>query len=546
MDPDPAGNLLRQGSDALVTADWETARVCFEQALAEEQSPEALDGLGRALHFLGRYEEAIELTERACVAYGDAGRSVDAADCARWLAFLHGTINGNFAVAGGWMGRAKTLLDDVEECAGHGWLLLDHAPLSDDVAERERLAVSALAIARRFGDRPLEYDAMALLGESRVLSGRVAEGMQMLDEAMTAVASGEVGDIVAVADILCRLFSACETARDIVRAEQWMSVGGAFESWSEWVSPVCRTHYGGILIAAGRWTEAEEHLAAAAGVFERSYRAMRGFALVKLADLRVRQGRLEEARRLLEDNEHQPLARRALATIALVNGDVALAEDMARLCLDAQGPPDPACATALELLVQIRLARGDLAGARAALGDVVDLAAGSDDGSTAALAELAAGRVQAADGGDAAPVLQSALQRFADLDLPYEAARCRLALAGAIAEDAPAGAAAEARAALDAFERMGAAHDADSAAALLRELGSGGRAWPKRYGPLTKRESEVLSLLAAGCSNADIASRLVISRRTAEHHVASILSKLDLKSRSEAAAYAVRTASEDT
>lgn len=545
MDPEFAGDAVAEGREALAGAAWDTARVRFEQALAERESPEALDGLGRALHFLGRYDEAIELTEKACRAYAAAGRPVDAAGCARWVAFLHGTINGNFAVAGGWMGRAKALLDDVDECAGHGWLLLDHAPLSDDVAERQRLAVSALAIARRFGDTALEYDAMALLGECRVLSGRIAEGMPMLDEAMTAVASGEIDDIVAVGDILCRLFSSCETARDIVRAEQWMSVGGAFESWSDWVSPVCRTHYGGILISAGRWAEAEEHLAAAAAVFERSYRGMRGFALEKLADLRVRQGRLEEARRLLEDNEHRPAARRALAAIALIKGDVALAEDMALLCLDGQGPPDPACATALELLVQIRLSRGDLPGARAALADALALAADCDDESAGALAELAAGRVQAAEGGDAAAALQSALQRFAELGLPYEAARCRLALAGAMAVDAPDGAAAEARAALDAFQRMGAAHDADSAAALLRELGAGGRAWPKRYGPLTKRESEVLSLLAAGCSNADIAGRLVISRRTAEHHVASILSKLDLKSRSEAAAYAVRAATED-
>src|SRR5215210_6751069 len=159
-------DLMRSGWEALAQADWDDARSCFEQALELDDSAEAVDGLSRALHFQGEYAPAIELTERAFAAYRELDRLVEAADRARWLAFLHGTINGNMAVASGWMARAETLLGDEDECAGHGWLTLDRAPFTDDVAERERLAAAALSIARRFGDVDLEYAALSLLGES--------------------------------------------------------------------------------------------------------------------------------------------------------------------------------------------------------------------------------------------------------------------------------------------------------------------------------------------------------------------------------------------
>jgi DNA-binding CsgD family transcriptional regulator len=543
---DATSDHLRAGQAALTQADWDTARAAFEKACESEESGEALDGLGRALHFQGEYARAIELTERAFGEYRRAGQSVAAADCARWLAFLHAAINANMAAAGGWMARAESLLEDTEECAGHGWLALDRAPFTEDAVERQQLAAAALAIARRYGDVDLEYDAMALLGEAYVAGGRVADGMKLIDQAMTAVSIGEVVGVVAVSDILCRLLGACETAMDLARAEQWMSLAGRFEAWNDFVSPVCRNHYGGILLAVGRLADAEAELLAAVRTFERSYRLMLTSPLVKLADLRARQGRFEEAKRLLEGHEAHPVARRTLATVALARGEAELAEELVRLCLDDAGDLDPGCAPALELLVQIRIARGDLGAATRALDQLAQLAAASADARASAFAELAAGRLHAAEDDERASThLQAAIRSFAACDLQLESARAQLELARALAPRAPDAAEGEARAALRAFERIGAAADADAAGGLLRELGGSGRAWPKRYGALTKRETEVLALLGNGCSNAEIAERLYISRRTAEHHVAHILSKLDLRSRSEAAAYAIRELPED-
>jgi DNA-binding NarL/FixJ family response regulator len=119
--------------------------------------------------------------------------------------------------------------------------------------------------------------------------------------------------------------------------------------------------------------------------------------------------------------------------------------------------------------------------------------------------------------------------------MPYETARTRLILAGAVRTSEPEVAQIEARDALRTFEDLGAGRDADEAAALLRDLGGRARrAGSKGLGTLTKRESEVLDLLAEGMSNPEIAQRLFLSRKTVEHHVASILSKLGAKNRAEA------------
>jgi DNA-binding CsgD family transcriptional regulator len=358
---------------------------------------------------------------------------------------------------------------------------------------------------------------------------------------MAAVAAGEVVGVGPIGEIYCRLLRACERATDIRRAEQWLEAATRFEAWGDFVPPTCRTHYGGILIALGRWADAERELLVAVHTFETGYWASQLFPLLRLADLRVRQGRLEEAERLLEGIDWHPSAKRSLARIALVRGDLALAEDLVRLCIEGTPLSDPDCPPLLGLLVEARLARSDLAAAEETLGQLVELSGTSEGDRTRAVAMFAQGRVRAARGDEQARAdFQAAVESFSRLGLPLEAAQARVALARALASHAPAAAVVEARVGLETFERLGATRDADAAAAVLRELGAPARTFPKGYGRLTRRETEVLSLLAEGCSNAEIAERLYISRRTAEHHVARILSKLGLRNRAEAAAYALR------
>jgi DNA-binding NarL/FixJ family response regulator len=129
--------------------------------------------------------------------------------------------------------------------------------------------------------------------------------------------------------------------------------------------------------------------------------------------------------------------------------------------------------------------------------------------------------------------------------MPMEVAHSRLELATALLTERPEVAMSEARAALEAFERLQAARHADAAAAVLRSLGVRSRATAAGSvrtgdGPLSKREAEVLELIGHGLSNLEISERLFISRKTVEHHVGSILSKLGLRSRGQAAAYSAR------
>jgi DNA-binding NarL/FixJ family response regulator len=195
----------------------------------------------------------------------------------------------------------------------------------------------------------------------------------------------------------------------------------------------------------------------------------------------------------------------------------------------------------LGLLVDVHLEEGDLDSAEWVARRLDRLAAAQQGPYLRAVAALAKGRVCAASGqGDARACLHEALEGFARAQLPMELARARLELARAVAERSPSVAIAEAKAALEEFERLQAAGHADAAGALLRSLGAPIRTGPKGIGALTRREAEVLQLIGAGLSNPEIGERLYISRKTVEHHVGSVLSKLGLRNRAEAAAYAAR------
>jgi DNA-binding CsgD family transcriptional regulator len=357
--------------------------------------------------------------------------------------------------------------------------------------------------------------------------------MRRVDEAALAAATGEVRDHLVVGEIYCKMLLCCELALDVRRAQEWIAVADACGRASHdlWVSAICRMHYGGILVAAGRWAEAEEQLASSLRLHDAGMRALRAGAAVRLAGLRVRQGRYAEAARLLEGHEADQQAVVPMALLHLAGGELDVADAVLRRSLDATrtGLQD---APVLALLAEVRAVRCRRSEAEQVLVRLRVLASRTGLPHVRGFAERVAGLLA---GRSALLHLETALVAFTQAELPYEAARCRLAIVRAHRTDLPELATAEARAALEAFRTLGARRDADEAAQLLRELGvriPAARA-PRASAGLTPRECEVLRLVVDGLSNQQIADRLFLSKRTVEHHVGHVMAKVGAGTRPE-------------
>jgi DNA-binding CsgD family transcriptional regulator len=487
---------------------------------------------------------AIAAWERAYGAYRRAGDHVGAVRVARTLAYMYGSVVGDAAIMSGWLARAQTLLGASMGTLEGGWVSLQVGMFEGDRARKEERLSDALARARRFGDTDLELVSLAYLGASIVHDDRTEEGMVLLDEALAGVAGGEVDDVIMLGEIFCQLFSACEHAHDVTRADQWLRIGEAIAERRSLpaVSAFCRTHYGGILTAAGRWPEADLALTEAVRLWALGHRSLQPGALVRLAELRVRQGRLEEAEQLLDGLDVHVEAAGTLASIHLARGEPRLAVSVIERALAQVEPFSSAAAPLLALSVDGHLATGDVEKAEHAAEQLAAGAARHPSPYPAALAALARARVEVASGtGDPEARLCEALAGFARAELPMELAQARLELARVLVGSRPDVAIVEARAALEAFDRLEAARHADAAAAVLRSLGVRTATARKGDGVLTRREAEVLECLGHGLSNPEISERLFISRKTVEHHVGNILAKLGLRSRAEAAAYTTRT-----
>lgn len=535
---------VERGDEALAGGDWQGARAAFEAAIQDGSTARAHEGLARALWWLHDSDGAMAQMERAYAEYRETADVRRAAASALWLAREFSAAYGHDAVSAGWLARAEGLLRDQADIPEQGWLALTKAERSDAPDEMHRYAEAALDVARRLGDADLEAAALIRDGYADVASGWVEAGMAKVDEALAAATGGEVRGLETIGDVVCVGIAACELAADWQRIEQW---GSAVQGWVTSHDDVavlgfCYACCAEMFIASGEWEMADGLLAEGLGAMQAANMQARCVhPSAKLAELRIAQGRLEEAGQLLAGFEELPESTHALASLYLATGEMAMAAAILHRRLNAIGDDNVLAAPFLALLVDVQLAQQDVQGATrtaARLGSVAD---SSSLPRIVAMAMYARGRVGAEAGDPAAnEILGSAITAFANQHLPLDAARARFALARAVDDGQPEVAVGEARTALAEFERLGAPREADAAAAFLRERGVAGRTGPKGLELLSRREREVLALVGQGLTNAEIAARLFISTKTAGNHVSNVLSKLNLRSRTEAAAFAVR------
>ena len=502
----PQTSVMDTARAALDRHEWRSAFDGLSAADAESPlAPEALELLAESAWWTGQLPVAIEARERAFAGAIKVGDMQTAVVVAIFLA-RDSILRLSVPLAQAWIKRAEQMLEGLEENPGHGWLAVMKANIASVAGNNEESiaqAVRAQEVAERLGLPDLKALAMAARAAGLLARGDVEEGFALADEAAVAAISGELEPAVA-GGVFCATIEACAAVGDVRRALEWTE---AQDRWCKreginGFPGMCRLFRSDVKRLHGAWPEAEAEARLASTELRGYIPGAAGLALYQVGEIRLRRGDLPAAEEALlgahalgQDTE--PM----LSLLRLAQGKTAAAADSIQRALTEPGRPSWRAPTdsavyRLALLpaqAEILVASGDVKGARAAADELTTLAERFKTPAVRAGAASAEGIVALAEEriSEAGERLRQAIGLWSGIDAPYEAARMRLALAGAYrAEKQLDRAAIEARTARDAFERLGAAMDLRKADAVLNELAGAADAMP--LGTATTRVERVL------------------------------------------------------
>lgn len=494
--------------------------------------------LATSAYLMGNVDEAIRALQGGYQDMIKNGDSLGAVRFGFWLALIL-NVRGDVAIGTGWVARGQRLLEnEPAELPERAYLLIHNFFQyleRGDVATAFETAGRVVELARRFGNDDLVALGLMCQGRVRIYSGQVREGLAVLDEAMVGISAGEASPIIA-GMVYCSMIEACQEVSDFSRAASWTS---ALTRWCDTQPGLvpytgqCSLHRGQIMRLHGAYDEALGEFARA----QRRYRlegttAPAALALTEQGDVLRIQGKLDEAEdcyRQSAELGYEPQPGLALCWLARGRTPAAVSA-MRRLLAETQGPVGRS--RMLPGGVHVMVAAALIDEAREHADELAEIASLFGNPAVRAMAAYARATVELASGQvvEALGQARESTRLWSDIGAPYEAARARVLVARALRElgdeDSATG---ELAVAGRAFAEVGAAPAAQEVDKLL------GRARP---GGLTEREIEVLSLVAEGKSNYEIARVLVLSQKTVERHLSNIFSKLDVSSRTAAAAYA--------
>jgi DNA-binding NarL/FixJ family response regulator len=533
------GDDLHRARDAYARRDWLVAYRTLSDLDESELTAGDFTALATTAYLLGRRNDCVQASQRAYHVHAEQGEPLAAARSALWLAMVL-FEGGEAAIAGGWMERARRLLDEVEgDVVDRGYLLqlLAYGHLvRGELAPAAAIVAQVTDYGRRFHDPDLMTVGLSFQGRLEIYSGRVADGLRVLDEAMVAVLTGEVSPVFSGL-VYCSAIEACHEVSDFGRAGEWTH---ALSTWCDSQPGLvaftgqCAVHRGQLMRLHGAYADALAELERAATRYATSggHPAI-GLACYERGETHRLRGEFDAAELAYEQaSAHGHPVQPGRALLWLGRGRVEDAAAASRRLLGEVADPVRRSAL-LPALVEVLVASGDLETSAEAARELTDLAGSFGCSALVAAAGAASARLALARGDPAAALLaaRAGLTGWAGLEAPYEAARCRVLLGRALRllgdEASAVGYLEEARRTL---AELGAAPAEREAAELLGQ--------EDVPGGLSPREVQVLRLVAAGRSNPEVAAELLLSEKTVARHLSNIFAKLDVGSRTAAAAFA--------